>query len=334
MIKRYAVIGIGFALLVIGLACLALLPTGVIYLRASKDQRSLFEVKPPNLTPEGPGRQAGLERRQLPEPLESMQQTSGPGSQTAQVQVPAPQSSEGPRTPSSPANTAVASGEITPGSAERGVGEQPLPSSPLATEKPIAVPQPGKGEHLYSRQDKPGQTGTPTRGARTTGNPSVAGVREARSHPSSEALRPVVIRFHFDPAAKREIDVARVHFGDSISVKVRRFGQEDIRLHLVFAVPNTVDTDVWRGWSVGSRRAVVVQIQGMDRISLTADRDFGVVLTRELDSKKGAVLKLGADCPPGWRSLVYPHERGAYEIEMKIYPGNRWNIKPRAIERY
>ncbi len=134
MIKRYAVIGIGFALLVIGLACLALLPTGVIYLRASKDQRSLFEVKPPNLTPEGPGRQAGLERRQLPEPLESMQQTSGPGSQTAQVQVPAPQSSEGPRTPSSPANTAVASGEITPGSAERGVGEQPLPSSPLATE--------------------------------------------------------------------------------------------------------------------------------------------------------------------------------------------------------
>ena len=27
----------------------------------------------------------------------------------------------------------------------------------------------------------------------------------------------------------------------------------------------------------------------------------------------------------------YPYERGYYVIEMKIYPGNRWNIKPRSF---
>ncbi len=265
MIKRGALIGIGFVLLVIGLAGLALLQAGVINLPASKDQLSLLEVKPPGSTPEGSGRQADLERRQLPGAPESMKQTPEPGSRTAQVPAATPQSSEGPQ---------------------------------------------------------------------TTRNPSVAGGSEARCHPSSEALRPVVIRFHFDPAAKREIDVARVHFGDLISVKVRRFGQADLRLHLAFAVPDTVETGAWRGWSAGSRRVVVIPIQDTDRISLTADRDFGVVLTRDLDSKKGAILKLGADYPPGRRSLIYQHERGAYEMEMKIYPGNRWNIKPGAIDRY
>jgi hypothetical protein len=141
----------------------------------------------------------------------------------------------------------------------------------------------------------------------------------------------VVIRFRFDPAAKREINVARVHFGDSISVKVRRFGQADLRLHLAFAVPDTIETDAWQEWSAGSRRRVVAPIQDKDRISLTADSYFGAVLTRDLDSKKGAVLKLGADYPPGRRSLIYPHKQGGYEIEIRIYPGNRWNIRPRSL---
>jgi hypothetical protein len=34
-------------------------------------------------------------------------------------------------------------------------------------------------------------------------------------------------------------------------------------------------------------------------VILTADRDFGVALIRKLDSKEGAVLKLGADYRPG-----------------------------------
>ena len=150
MIKRSAVMGIGFVFLVIGLAGLALLLTAVVHRPASKWQFGLFDVKPPGPLQEGPGRQAGLERRQLPGPPDGIKQTPEPESQTEQV--PAPQSGEASRNP------------------------------PLAGSK-------------------------------------------ARPGPSPEALQPVVI--------------------------------------------------------------------------LTADRDFGVALIRKLDSKEGAVLKLGADYRPG-----------------------------------
>jgi hypothetical protein len=142
----------------------------------------------------------------------------------------------------------------------------------------------------------------------------------------------VVIRFHFDPAEKREINVAQVHFGDSISVSVRRLGQANLGIHLAFVVPNTLDTGAWREWSAASRRTFVVPIQDNDRIALTAERDFGVALTRKLNSKEGAVLKLGADYHPGPAAQsLRPARWGGYEIEMTIYPGNRWNIKPRGL---
>ena len=180
---------------------------------------------------------------------------------------------------------------MIPHPAEREGGEQPPSSALPGTEKPIPAPQAGTGESLYSRQDQPGQPGTTSRGT------------EATRKPSPKALEPVVIRFRFDPAAKREINVARVHFGDSVSVKVRRFGQADLRLYLAFAVPNIVQTRAWQGWSAGTRREVTAPILDTDRISLTADGYFGTALTKELDSKEGAVLKLGADYPPGRGSL-------------------------------
>ena len=272
MIKRSAVMGIGFISLLIGLAGLALLLTAVVHRPAPKGQLGLVDVKPPGPSQEGPGRPAGLERRELPGPPDGIKQTQEPGSQTEQV--PAPQSGEGPRTPSPPAHTD---------------------------------------------------------GASQATNPSLAGSK-ARPHRSPEAVRPVVIRFHFDPAQKREINVAQVHLGDSISVRVRRFGQADLGLHLAFAVPATLETGAWRQWSTGFRRAAVAPIHDIDRIALTADRDFGVALTRQLDSKEGAVLKLGADYPAGpGGQFQRPAMWGGYLIEMRIYSGNRWNIKPRGL---
>ncbi|MGA2025523.1 MAG: hypothetical protein ABSH17_00455 [Syntrophobacteraceae bacterium] len=259
MIKRSAVVGIGFALLVIGLAGMVLLQTDVLYRPESKGQFGLPDVKPPGPSQEGPGTQAGLERRQLPGTPDGIKQTPEPGSQAEQV--PAPQSGEAPRNP------------------------------PLAGSK-------------------------------------------ARPRPSPEALQPVVIRFHFDPAQEREINVAQVHLGDSISVRVRRLGQAYLGLYLAFAIPHTLETPAWRQWSTGSRRAAVAPIRDIDRIDLTADRDFGVALIRKLDSKEGAVLRLGADYPAG-HNLGAPRGGpagwGGYVIEMRIYPGNRWNIKPRGL---
>ncbi len=308
MIKRSAVMGFGFVVLVIGLAGLALLRTEVVDRPASKGQPGSIEVKPQAPSQEGPGTQADLERRQLPEPADSINQTPKPGSQTEQV--PSPQS-----------------GAINPRSARNGVGGQGLTSGDLAAEKAIPVPQADKGEE----QGQTGPQGTAKPGAETTPNPSLA-VSKAPPRPSPEALQPVVIRFHFDPAEKREINVAQVHLGDSISVRVRRSGQANLGIHLAFTIPDTLETNAWREWSAGSRRTFVVPIHDIDRIALTADRDFGLALTRKLDSKEGAVFKLGADYPPGPPvQSLRPARRGAYEIEMRIHPGNRWNLKPRGL---
>ncbi|MGA2938284.1 MAG: hypothetical protein ABSF52_14445 [Syntrophobacteraceae bacterium] len=325
MIKRSAVMGIGLVLLVICMAGLALWQTEVVYRPASKGQIGPLDVKPQVPSQEGSGSQAGLERRELPGPADGINQTPGPGSQTEHV--PAPQSVEGPRTPRPAVPAGDASGTINQRSAGNGVGEQGLKSGDLAAEKAILVPQAVKGEE----QGQTGPQGTAGPGAETTRNPSLA-LSKAPSRPSPEALQPVVIRFHFDPAEKREINVAQVHLGDSISLRVQRLGQANLGLHLAFTVPDTFETDAWREWSTGPKRTFVAPIQDNDRIALTADRDFGVALTRKLDSKEGAVLKLGTNYPhgPAVQSLR-PERWGGYEIEMRIYPGNRWNIKPRGL---
>gem|GEM_PF-6671195 len=144
MVKRGAVIGIGFFLLGVGLTSLVLMKMEGVYRPASKGQPDLHDVKPPAPSQQEPGTQPGFELRPLPVTPDSIKQTPEPGSQT--VQSPAPQSVEEPKNP------------------------------PLAETK-------------------------------------------SQPRPSPEALPPVVIRFRFDPAQQREINVAQVHLGDSISVR-------------------------------------------------------------------------------------------------------------------
>ncbi len=318
MKKSNAVMGAGFVLLAIGLAGLALLQTSLFYRPASEAPLGLSDGKPPGPSQEGHGSRAALERKQVPELPDSIKKAPGPG------QVPAPQPVEGPPAPSPADRAEAASGQVNRRPAGNAVGEQEQKPGDLSTEKPIPVPQAGNGERRYPQQGQAERQGTAKPGVDTARNPSADGSKTLR--PS-----PVVLRFNFDPAEKREIDVARVHLGDSISVKVRRFGQADLSIHLAFAVPDTVETGAWREWNAGPRRSVIVPIKDVDRIALTAQGDFGAALRSKLDSKEGAVLKLGADYPRGPRALVHPHGPGGYEIEMTIYPGNRWNIKPRGL---
>jgi len=93
-----------------------------------------------------------------------------------------------------------------------------------------------------------------------------------------------VIRFNFDPARDRGLNVAQVHSGDKIRVKWRRVGQVDSGVYFTFS--------------------------------------------RNINSPKGAVLKLKTRYSFD-RPVMYRADRGYYVIEVKIYPGNRWNIKPR-----
>jgi hypothetical protein len=74
-----------------------------------------------------------------------------------------------------------------------------------------------------------------------------------------------------------------------------------------------------------------VPIQDGSRIVFSGTDEFGTDVPGKLDSKEGAVLKLGADCFAYCGPHSYLDGWHRYEIEIKIYPGNRWNIKPRSL---
>jgi hypothetical protein len=144
-------------------------------------------------------------------------------------------------------------------------------------------------------------------------------------------VRPVVIKFGFDPVRSREMNVALVHSGDRISVKVRRGGRSDCGLFLTFGYFGTFETDAYREWSVGSRSGPGVPMRDGRRIALTGTGEFSADVPGKLDSKDGAVLKLGAQCYEYAWLRSYGDDRQRCEIEMTIYPGNRWNIRPKSL---
>lgn len=264
MIKSGVIIGIGTVILAIGLSGLGLLQTGVIH---------PTEVK-------------------LPEPATS-QQSQGPVNQTASAVAPAPQSGVGPGT------------QTGANPAESSLQRPQPPSGDLAAEEPVPVPQAGKGERRYPNQDQfarfrssPVQIQSDlSQDAKTTRAPNCdekrrqahlksESERYARKTPPAHSAHPVVIRFNFDPARDRGLNVAQVHSGDKIRVKWRQVGQVDRSVYFTFS--------------------------------------------KNINSPKGAVLKLETrrsfDHP-----AMYRTDRGYYVIEVKIYPGNRWNIKPRSF---
>jgi hypothetical protein len=88
---------------------------------------------------------------------------------------------------------------------------------------------------------------------------------------------------------------------------------------------------------VRDRELYVARVHSGDEIKMNvrrvgmADGRVYLAYTRNPDSKDGALVKVRAEHSM-YRGIGYhPHERGYYVIEMKIYPGKRWNIKPRSF---
>jgi hypothetical protein len=253
VVKRGAIIGIGSVILVVGLAGLGLLQTGVI---------NPTDVKSLDMAP-GTGQQS--------------QETVN---NTPPAAAPAPQSG---------AEPGIQTGaELADSSLQ---GSQP-PSGDQASEKPVPVPQVSKGERRYPKQDKvaPSPVKTQRELSKSPEKTQEAKVGEKyrRAHLKSAAhsAKPVVIRFKFDPSRDRGLNVAQVHSGDKIRVKLRRVGQVDSRIFFTYS--------------------------------------------RSINSPKGAVLKVKTRVASD-RPVMYETDRGYYEIEVKIYPRNRWNIKPRSF---
>jgi hypothetical protein len=67
----------------------------------------------------------------------------------------------------------------------------------------------------------------------------------------------------------------------------------------------------------------------MKRVGMAGGRVY-LTYTRNPDSKEGALVRVGTRRPM-YRSVYHMYEHGYYLIEVRIYPGNRWNIKPRSF---
>ncbi len=292
--KRHGIyIGLGTVFLTFGIAGLALVQTGVIN--------------------PGPG----------PARLELLPEAKAPEAPVAPSVQPAPET-----TKPAPDKQAQAPVQPAPG---------PQEQAPQASgnEKPIPVPKVGSGNRAYPKEQ---QVEPPVINQKTPPKATKEKIRTAESkrresysarvttNPgTTSSEQPVVLRLRFDPARDREISVARVHLGDRVAVRVHRVGESDSRVYLTFNLPG--NRDKWNHYGRVSRSgAVRTPVRDDDQVTLTAEDEFGGGLTKMLDSRDGAVLKVGTK-----NSRYLRSDRGYLEVEMKIYSANRWNIKPRGL---
>jgi len=170
-------------------------------------------------------------------------------------------------------------------------GQAPASADP-GTQKPVQAPRVGKGERRYPGPDL-------LQKLRTCGKESGGSAKRASAEHKSKSAS----------------YARRTHRGKGMRPVVISFRFDPLR----------------------DREIYVARVHRGDKVKVSARRvgpaggRVYVTYTSGIDSRKGALVKVGAGYPPYMRAGFNPYERGYYVIEMKIYPGNRWNIKPRSF---
>ena len=178
---------------------------------------------------------------------------------------------------------------------------QPPASADLKPQKPIPVPQLGGGERRYPAQDR---------------------IEQQRSAKKESGLNDVLRH-----TARKAGSKSHAHKAKSRS---------SVRMaHPAFGIKPVVIT--FRFDPVRDRELYVARVHTGDKIKVNvrrvgmADGRVYLTYTRNIHSKEGVLVKVGTRYSMYRGVGYYPYERGYYVIEMKIYPGNRWNIKPRSF---
>ena len=303
MKKRALIVGSGVILLGFGVTGLALMHTGLIYNPSNNASQSLLEEKLPDASPD------------------SIKQASVEGMLPPQ------------------AESAPSPGRQSPNS-ERSAQNREEDQS--INKKAVPVPQVGKGLRRFPNlnqlaqppvSDKKPQMKAErkTRGVdprALTAKAVASKVRASKAGTSNKQV--LTVRFSFNPGKNKQIKVARVHSGDRVAIKVHRVGHPDSRLYLAF---NTYEESLRGLYDYGrGPGAVVTPVSDNDLLTLAVSRQFGPELSKRLDTREGAVLELGT----GYHHYRNPffhqarYEQGRFEVEIKIYADNKWNIKPRS----
>jgi len=262
-----------------------------------------------------------------PAPSLSLPQESGP----APAQAPPEQAAPPETVQPAPSGK---SGQLPP--AETQKQPEATPAEP-GSGSPVAVPKVGTGERRYPKEQA--ALPAPERQERKSAvEPSRNGApapRAGKAAPKASKDRharggPVVIRLQVDPERQRgEINIARVHFGDRIVVKVRRERGAERQVYLTFGLPDLYER-AGRHGRMAIPRAVLTPVSDRDQVILNSEREFGPDLTRRLNSKGGAVLKLGTRSTRVSYSSPPRPDRGRYDIEIRIHSENRRNIMARS----
>jgi len=317
--RRGIFIGVGTVFLVLGIAGIALLHTDLLKFPVGTGLQSRLETPAPQPSPEVPGT------------------------------VPGPTAKEGtlpPAPETSPSPGAVSQNETPPANPSPMPQQQQQQAQAEKNDKTVAVPQVGKGERRYPRQsdfELPKVQNRQSAQARSPASRSTTRDKTwsttPRSYarqqaPTDQGSRPVTIRVNFDPAKANNIQVARVHLGDRIAINVRRIGQADRQVYLGFDMGDgrVVQRNPYDRRAVEPASALIAPVNDRDQLVLSGHNELGESLVLRLNSKDGAVLKLGAK--PVRSNTIRRREPsrdgGYYKVEIMIYPGNKWNIMPRS----
>ncbi len=326
--RRGFFIGTGTLLLVIGLTGLALLQTSMFDTLVGRGAREQLEFPQPGPSGQVPG-PSGQSRLEGKIPAPSSRQTT-PAPQAGPPQAAMPQ-------PGAPADNLASQ----PGGRPTEVSPRPdetLPRDGTGTEPYTQIPPVLKGERRYPGQTEisPPTKSTPGTGSRTGPNVAESGRGDHISRQNiPESRQPVTIRFAFDPEHGRDVKVARVHFGDRVVIKVRRFGPGDRQIYLGFDLPErNSERSRYYGRKVRKTHSVITPVNDSDQLTINSEELFGPSLTGSLDSKEGAILKLGAKHPGRQQRFANGNYQGGNErceVEIRIYSGNRWNLRPRSL---
>lgn len=284
-------------LLGFGITGLTLMHTGVIHNPTSQLSEALIEPAPPGSLPDESG-QAAVEGK-----LSTVPQNGAP----AVGQSTTPQ--------------ATAQGRL---------------EDQTEAEKPVPVPRMAQGPRRYPSQNQvlqpsPSSRKPPARSAETASHTERSVSRGYTRPAAAPEKRVITVRVALDPVRKEHIRIARVHTGDRVSIRIRHTEASQGRVYLAF---NTYRDFMRRPYDYRmAPSAVITPVRDDDRLTLTPSRQFGSELSRRLASKQGAILEIGTDYAPYQGPFIrrLGFEPGRFEIEIRIYGDNKWNIKPRSL---
>jgi hypothetical protein len=205
-------------------------------------------------------------------------------------------------------------------------------SRDMGRSRPVPVPQIGKGERRYPGQDQPWpgvsvlkQQGTREKhglAARKTESKHYARKAKSKSYARKTEPKSYTRKTSSKTYARNAKSERYAH--KSPPPRFRKGWERPAPVVIRFRFDPARNRELYVA-RVHSGDEIKVKVQRVGQV----DRRVYFTYTRGIDSKNGALVKATAAYPPFGPVGFY--ERGYYVIEMTIYPGNRWNIKPRSF---